>query len=182
MTNIDFKLEIGKVLDWLKNELAGIRTGRANPALVENIQVDYYGSKAPLKQVASISVVGPREILIQPWSRDSIVDIEKAIAGSDINISPVNMGEAIKINIPPLTEETRRNFIKVLGGKIEEARIKIRRARDDARKTIQETERNKEVSEDEKFKQLEELDKIVDEYNKKMDKMREDKEKEIMTV
>ncbi|MEK7627552.1 MAG: ribosome recycling factor [Patescibacteria group bacterium] len=180
MENINTELD--KIIDFFNGELGAIRTGRATPALVENIQVEYYGAKSPLKQVASISVSGPREILIQPWNRDNLVDIEKAISESGINISPVNTGEAIKINIPSLTEENRKNFVKILKEKMEEARIKMRRIRDDERKKIQDAERAGEMSEDEKFRKMEGVDKIVNDYNKKIEKMEEDKEKEIMAV
>jgi ribosome recycling factor len=180
MENI--KSELGKILEFFKNELSAIRTGRANPALVENIQVDYYGSRSPLKQVASVSVTGPREILIQPWSKDSLVDIEKAIASGGINLSPVNTGEAIRISIPPLTEESRNGLVKILREKAESARIKIRKVRDDERKIIQDAERNKEISEDERFKKMEDLDKIVNEYNEKIEEMGDVKEKEITTI
>lgn len=180
MPNI--KEELNKIIDFFNGEIGAIRTGRATPALVENISVDYYGAKSPLKQVASISVSGPREILIKPWDRDNLVDIEKAISESGINISPVNTGEAIKINIPPLTEENRKNFVKILKEKMEEARIKIRRIRDDERKIIQDAERNSEISEDEKFRKMESVDKTINEYNKKIEKIGEDKEGEIMAV
>lgn len=180
MPNI--KDELNKILDFFNGELGAIRTGRATPALVENIQVDYYGSRSPLKQVASVSVTGPREILIQPWSKDNLVDIEKAIAISGINLSPVNTGEAIRIIIPPLTEESRQGMVKLLKEKMESARIKARKTRDDERKIIQDAERNGEMSEDEKFKKLEDLDKTVEEYNKKIEEMGETKEKEIVTV
>ena len=180
MENI--KNELDKIIDFFNGELGAIRTGRATPALVENIQVEYYGAKSPLKQVASISVSGPREILIQPWNRDNLVDIEKAISESGINISPVNTGEAIKINIPPLTEENRKNFVKILKEKMEEARIKIRRIRDDERKKIQDAERDGEMSEDEKFRRMEGVDKTTNDYNEKIEKMEKDKEKEIMAV
>lgn len=178
----DIKPELDKIIDFLKDELAGLRTGRANPALVENIEVDYYGVKSSLKQVASISIPGPREILIQPWNKDNLVDIEKAISASLANLNPVNTGDAIRINIPPLTEETRKDFVKTLKGKMEEARIKIRKMRDEARKEVQDAESGKEISEDEKFKKLEELDKTTDEYNKKIEEIGKGKEEEIMTV
>lgn len=180
MENI--KNELDKIIDFFNGEIGAIRTGRATPALVENISVDYYGAKSPLKQVASISVSGPREILIKPWDRDNLVDIEKAISESGININPVNTGEAIKINIPSLTEENRKNFVKILKEKMEEARIKMRRIRDDERKKIQDAERGGEMSEDEKFRKMEGVDKIVDDYNKKIEKIGEDKEGEIMAV
>lgn len=178
----NIKNELDKIIDFFNGELGAIRTGRATPALVENIRVDYYGAKSPLKQVASISISGPREILIQPWNRDNLVDIEKAISESGININPVNTGEAIKINIPPLTEENRKNFVKILKEKMEEARIKIRKIRDNERKTIQDSERNGEISEDEKFRKMENVDKITGDYNEKIEKTGETKEKEIMAV
>ena len=180
MENINNELD--KVIDFFNGEIGAIRTGRATPALVENIRVDYYGAKSPLKQVASISVSGSREILIQPWNRYNLVDIEKAISESGINISPVNTGEAIKISIPPFTEENRKNFVKILKEKMEEARIKMRRIRDDERKIIQDAEHNGEMSEDEKFRKMEGVDKTVGDYNKKIEKIGGDKEKEIMAV
>lgn len=178
----DIKPELEKIIDFLKGELGNLRTGRANPALVENIEIDYYGSKSPLKQIASIGTPGPREIVIQPWSKDNLVDIEKAIAASGVNLSPVNTGDAIRINIPPLTEESRAGLVKILKEKMEEARIKVRKARDDARKDIQEAEQAKEISEDERFKEFENLDKTTEEYNKKIDEIGKEKEEEIITV
>lgn len=178
----NLKNELDKIIDFFNGEIGVIRTGRATPALVENIMVDYYGAKSPLKQVASITVPGPREILIQPWNRDNLVDIEKAISESGININPVNTGEAIRINIPSLTEENRKNLVKILKEKMEEARIKIRRIRDNERKIIQDAERGGEMSEDEKFRKMKALDEIADEYGQKIDKIGGDKEREIMIV
>jgi ribosome recycling factor len=175
-----FKQEFEKVLDFFKKELQMIRTGKANPALVENILVDYYGSRIQLKQLAAISCPEPRQILIQPWDKSSIEAIEKALSQANLGTLPVIDKEVIRINLPPLTEEFRRNLATQVGRKKEEAREAIRKWRDEASKEIQEMFQNKEISEDEKFKKKEELQKLVDEYNKKLDEVEERKRKEIL--
>ena len=176
------KNEFERAIEHLNVEIGQIRTGRANPALVENIMVDYYGTKTPLKQVASINVPESRLLVIQPWDKDSLVNIESAIRDSDMGFNPNNDGQVIRINIPPLTEERRKELVKVLNQKSEDTRISIRNLREEAWKEIQEMEKNGKISEDDKFLGKDYLQKIVDEYNKKVDEIKEKKEGEIMTI
>lgn len=163
-------------------EIGKIRTGRANPAIIENLLVDYYGAKTPLKQVANINAPEARLLVIQPWDKDSLVSIESAIRDSDLGFNPNNDGQVIRINIPQLTEERRKELVKLLGQKSEEAKISVRNCREEAWKEIQDSEKEGKISEDEKFSGKEYLQKVVDEYNKKIEEIREKKEKDILTI
>lgn len=165
-----------------KEEIGKIRTGRASTALVENLMVDYYGSKAPVKQIASINVPEPRLITIQPWDRDSLVAIEAAIRESDLGLNPNNDGQVIRLNLPPLTEERRKDLVKVLNKVTEESRISIRNIREEFWKKIQKEEAEGKISEDDKFREKDNLQKTIDEYNEKVEEIRKKKEEEIMTV
>lgn len=176
------KDELEKAVEHFKIEAGKIRTGRANPALVEDLLVEYYGTKTPLKQIASINTPEPRLIAIQPWDRGALVPIETAIRESGLNLNPNNDGALIRINIPMLTEERRKEMVKVLNQKGEEARIAVRSVREEIWKEIQDAEKKGEISEDDKFKGKEKLQEIVDEYNKKIEALRIKKEDEIMTV
>lgn len=164
------------------NEAAKIRTGRANPGLVENLSVDYYGTRTPLKQIANIMIPEARQILIQPWDKGSLVQIEAAIRESDLGLNPGNDGLAIRIILPALNEDRRRDFVKALNSKAEEGRIAIRTVREGIWKDIQEKEHAGEIAEDDKFLGKDELQKVVDEYNQKLETIREKKEEEILTV
>jgi ribosome recycling factor len=176
------KSEFGKAAEYFKVEAGKIRTGRASAALVENLPVDYYGNKTPLKQVASINVPEPRLIVIQPWDADSLANIEAAIKMSELNLNPNNDGKVIRLSIPPLTEERRKELVKVLNQKSEEARISIRAAREEVWEEIQELEKAGKIMEDDKFRGKERLQETVDDYNKQVEDIRERKEKEIMTI
>ncbi len=176
------KPEMEKAIERLKMEIGKLRTGRANPAIVENLSVDYYGVKTPLKQVASITIPEPRLIVVQPWSKDNLVDIEKAINEAGLGLNPTNDGQVLRIAIPPLNEERRADLVKVLGKYAEEGRVAVRRAREDAWDEIQELVKTGKSGEDAKFKGKEQLQKLVDEYNGKIEEIREKKEKEIMEV
>ncbi|HOW60157.1 MAG TPA: ribosome recycling factor [Candidatus Moranbacteria bacterium] len=178
----EHKNDLEKAIEYFKKELGKIRTGRASSALVEDIQVDYYGTKSPLKQIASISTPEPRQIVIQPWDRGALVSIEAAIRESDLNLNPNNDGTLIRINIPMLTEERRKDMVKILNQKSEEGRIAIRSIREEMWKKVQEMERKGEISEDDKFKSKDKMQEIVDEYNKKIEEIRAKKETEILTV
>lgn len=171
-----------KSLERFKEELAQIRTGRASSALVENLMVEYYGSKSPIKQVASITVPEPRTIMISPWDKDNLVNIEKAIRESQLNLNPMNDGLAVRINIPALTEDRRKELVKMLNQKAEDSRVAVRKIREEIWSNIQELEREGKIGEDDKFQGKDKLQKVVDEYNKKIEEIRESKEKEIMTV
>lgn len=169
-------------LEHFAAEAAKIRTGRANPALVEGLLVDYYGTKTPLKQLATISVPEARQLLISPWDRGSLAPIEAAIRDSDLGLNPQNDGQAVRLTLPQLTEERRKDLVKQLNQRAEEARISIRTAREDAWKRLQEEERAGSLSEDDKFRGKDDLQKIVDEYNQKLEDLRKKKESEILTV
>ena len=159
-----------------------MRTGRATPALVEDLEVDYYGAKTPLKAMAAISSPEPKQLVIQPWDKNAVQPIEKAIQSSSLGLNPVTDRDVIRLSIPSLTEERRKELTKLLGKHLEEARIQVRREREDALKEIERREKAKEISEDEKFRQKSEVQKQVDEINKKIEGMGSAKEKEIMTV
>ncbi|HBI17424.1 MAG: Ribosome-recycling factor [Candidatus Moranbacteria bacterium GW2011_GWF2_34_56] len=178
----DKKKDLDGAMEHFKFEMSKIRTGRANPSLVEDLLVDYYGTKTPLKQIANINVPEPRTLLIQPWGRDTLSSIETAIKISDLNLTPNNDGEVIRISIPALNEERRMELVKILNKKAEEARISVRNIREDIWREIQELEKNGEIAEDDKFRGKERLQEVINEYNKKIDEMREKKEQEILTV
>lgn len=164
------------------NEASKIRTGRAHPGLVENLSVDYYGTRTPLRQMAAISIPEARQILISPWDKGSLVLIESAIRESDLGLNPGNDGVAIRITLPTLTEETRKTLVKTLNQRAEEARIAVRNIREEVWKDIQDLEKAGDISEDDKFVGKEELQKVVDDYNHKLEAHRKKKEEEILTV
>ncbi len=169
------------VLDFYKNDISTIRTGRANPALVEDVIVDVYGQKMHIKELATITTPEPRSILIQPWDKGVLEAISGAIRKSDIGLSPIVDGQSVRLNIPALTEERRKEFIKLLKQKSEESRVKIRRVREEIWDKVQTMEKNHEIREDDKFKAREDLQKIIDDYNKKIEELESKKEKELMS-
>jgi len=174
------KPELDKVIAFLDKELQKIRTERASPSLVENIEVDCFGQSFPLKQLATISVPKPREIVIQPWDKSYIEDIIKALEkNSSIGTAPVVDKDVIRVHLPSLSEEFRKDLMLFTSEKKELVRKTIRRWRDRAWGEIQETEREKKISEDDKFKGKDELQELIDEYNEKIEKMIETKKKEI---
>jgi len=166
----------------LEEDLGGIRTGRATPALVERMTVEYYGSPTPLIQLASISVPDPRALLIRPFDASALRHIERAILASDLGLTPNNDGKAIRLNLPPLTEERRRDLVKVVHNRVEEARVAARNIRRDMIKDLREYEQEKMISEDDRKRGEEELQKITDRFIKEMEAVGERKEKEIMEV
>lgn len=174
--------EFEKAVEFFKEEAAKIRTGRANTSLVDGLMVEYYGTKSPIKQIASVTVSDPRTITIAPWSRDSLVNIEKAIRESQLNLNPNNDGQVIRINIPPLNEERRKELVKFLNQKTEESRVVVRKIREDIWEEIQEMEKSGQIAQDDKFTGKDKLQKVVDEYNQKIEEIRKKKEEEIMTV
>lgn len=176
------KESFDKTLKNLEEDLATMRVGRANPMIVENILVESYGAKAPLKQVASISVPEARTLLIQPWDKSIIKDIEKGIIEAQIGINPVNEGSQIRLTIPALTEESRKELTKSVGEKMEKSRISMRQIRDRVKDEIQKAEKSNDITEDDKFDLQKKLDDLVKEYNEKIKLIGEKKEKEIMTL
>ncbi len=176
------KPNLERSLEKFKEELGTLRTGRATPALVEAVEVECYGSRMPLKQLAAISVPEPRILMVQPWDTNIVKEIEKAISTSRSGLSVATTGDLIRISIPPLDEESRKELVRALNQKMETARISIRSIREQAWKEIQDKERTGEIREDDKFRGKDELQKLIDEYNKKIDELSGAKEKEIMTI
>lgn len=176
------KNDFEKATEHFKDELNKLRTGRASAGMVENLLVDYYGAKSPLKQIASITVPEPRTITIAPWDKDNLVNIEKAIRDSQLNLNPMNDGQVVRINIPALNEERRRELVKILNQKTEESRVSIRKIREEIWDEIQELVKSGKMGEDGKFAGKNELQKVVDGLNTKIEELRNKKEEEIMTV
>jgi ribosome recycling factor len=166
----------------LEEDLAAIRTGRASPALVEKLQVEYYGVPTPLIQLASIGVPEPRSLLIRPFDPSTLKAIERAILASDLGLTPNNDGKAIRLNLPPLTEERRRDLVKIVRSRVEEARVSIRNVRRDSIKDLREFEHEKMISEDDLKRGEEELQKITDDFIKDINETGERKEVEVMEV
>jgi len=166
----------------LEHDLSGIRTGRAHPGLVEKIHVEYYGSDTPLMQLASISVPEPRSLLIKPFDKSTLKAVEKAILASDLGLTPNNDGQAIRLNLPALTEERRRDLVKLVHHRLEEARVAMRNVRRDSMKDLKEFESEKMVSEDERKRGEEDLQKMVDKLVAEIDAIGKRKEQEIMEV
>ena len=171
-----------KALGFLRQEISSLRTGRATPALVEDIFVEAYGTKQPLKAVASISVADAKTINVDPWDKGLVQAVETAIRNSDLGISPVNDGKLIRLPLPDLNAERRQELIKVLHKKLEQARIALRKIREDVRAEIDKQEKAKTISEDEKFNEQDDLEMIVKDFNDKVRVIGEDKEKEITTI
>lgn len=168
--------------DHFKGEIEKFRTGSATPALVDYLVVDYYGTKTPMKQIASINVPEPRSLMIQPWDRGALGAIENAIRTANIGLNPMNDGVVIRIALPPLTEERRKDLVKALNQKSEEARIAVRNIREDAWKEIQNLEKEGVIGEDDKFRAKEALQEVVEAYNRKIEEMRKKKEEDMMTI
>ena len=166
----------------LEENLNGIRTGRASPALVEKLALEYYGAPTELQQLASISVPEPRQLLIKPFDAASLKNIEKAIQSSDLNLTPANDGKVIRLNLPPLTEERRRDLIKVVHHRLEEARVAIRNVRRGSHEDLREFEKEKLISEDELKRGEAELQKLTDKHVARVDELGARKEAEIKEI
>jgi ribosome recycling factor len=171
-----------RTIEVLKKDLASVRTGRASLALLDGIVVNYYDTQTPLQQLATLSIPESRQIAIQPWDQKIIPDIEKAILKSDLGLTPMNDGKIIRINIPLLTEERRKQLVKAVKKKAEEAKVSIRNIRRDANEELKKLEREKHLSEDEVKKSQEDTQKITDSFIAKVDEVLGYKEKEIMEV
>ncbi len=170
--------DMKKSVQHFRNEIAGIRTGRASTALVEEIKVEYYGSKVPLKQLGTISIPEHNQILIQVWDANAVPAIEKVVR-EELNLNPNTQGNVIRINLPPLTEERRKELVRMLHKLAEEARVAVRNIRREAKDLIEDLEG---ISEDEKKRALERLQKLTDTYIEEINRLLEAKEEEIMTV
>lgn len=181
-TITDAEERMGKAIEALRRELSAIRTGRANPALVDQIRVDYYGIPTPLKQIASVMVPEARLLTIQPWDKASLGAIEKAIQKSDLGLNPNNDGSVIRLVIPQLTEDRRKELVRMVHKKIEEGRVEIRNIRRDAHEMLRDFRKDKEISEDQEFNAQEDLQKVTGRFIADADTLGEEKEKELLEV
>lgn len=174
------KKRMGKTIEILKTDLMRIRTGRASLSLLDGIRVDYYGTQTPLNQVASLSIPDSRSIAIQPWDTSVIKEIEKEILKSDLGLTPANDGKIIRIAIPPLTEERRKDLVKIVKKTCEDHKIALRNIRRDSNEKLKEMKKDAQISEDDAYKAQGETQKITDEYIRKVDDIYKEKEQEIL--
>jgi ribosome recycling factor len=171
-----------KTVEALREDLQGIRTGRASPALIEKLMVEYYGVPTPLQQLAAISAPEPRLLTIRPWDAATMSHIEKAILKSDLGLTPTNDGKIIRLSIPKLTEERRRDLVKIVARRVEEGRIAVRNLRRDAIEDLREIEKEGLISEDEMYQGRDEIQEVTDDFIKQVDDVGSAKEAEIMEV
>jgi ribosome recycling factor len=176
------KEDFTKAVEHLKSELSSLRTGRANASLVENILVEAYGVKTPIRGLANITVPDPKTLVVEPWDKSVIKDIEKAIQAAQIGINPVNEGTKIRLSMPAMTEENRKEMIKILGQKLEQSRISLRSVRETVKDEIAAAEKDKKITEDEKFRFQEELEEFVKKHNDEIKTIGDKKEQELMTI
>lgn len=174
------ELRMKGAIQSLEEDLAGIRTGRAHPALVEKIMIEYYGVPTPLVQLASISVPEPRALLIRPFDVSTLRNIERGILASDLGLTPNNDGKTIRLNLPPLTQERRHELVKLVHQRVEEGRVAVRNIRRDMIKELRDFEQEKQISEDERKRGEEELQKITDRFIQEINEIGERKEKEVL--
>ena len=178
----DAEQKMQKAVDALKVALARIRTGRANPALLNSVMVTYYGSKTPLTQVANVVVEDARTLAVSPWEKSMVPDIEKAIMKSNLGLNPSTAGAVIRVPMPMLTEETRREFVKQARNEAESSRVSVRNARRDTNSDVKELLKEKEISEDEEKKALDEIQKMTDKFVASVDVVLALKEKDLMEI
>lgn len=178
----DAKEKMTKAVEVVKHELITIRTGRATPALIESVKVDYYGTPTPLKQVANIGAPESTLLTVQPWEKNMVQPIEKAILNANLGLNPANDGTMIRVPIPALNEERRKEYVKLTKKYGEQGKISIRNIRRDANDSFKKLEKDKEISEDERKRGEDEVQKLTDTYTAEIDKLLDQKEKEIMEV
>jgi len=178
----DAEQRMQKSIESMKLILAKVRTGRASPALIQHLSVDYYGTQTPINQVANVTVQDARTLAVQPWEKPMVPLIEKAIMESDLGLNPVTAGETIRIPLPPLTEERRKEMAKTVGAEGENGKIAIRNIRRDANGTVKELLKDKEISEDDDKRAHDLIQKLTDQYIVNVDEVVSEKEAEIMTV
>lgn len=174
--------QMERAVEATRREFSTVRTGKATPALLDTVRVEAYGSKMPINQVGTVSAPEPRMLVVQPWDKGLIGAIEKAIRGAELGLNPVNDGNVIRIPIPPLTEERRRELVRLVHKLAEEGRVAVRHARQEANKDIKRRQQAHEVSEDEARRQLDEVQKLTDQYIARIDELLHAKEQEVMEV
>ena len=180
LTDVDARMD--RSLEAFRRDLTQLRTGRAAPSLVENLTVDYYGTATPLKQIASISAPDARAIMVQPWDRGSLREIEKSLQRSEMGFNPSNDGNVITVPIPPLTNERRQEMVKMLRRKAEESKVSVRNVRRDGLETLRKMERDKGISQDENRRAQDQLQKVTDGHTRQVDDTASAKEAEILQV
>ena len=176
------EMKMDDAIQYLKKEFSHIRAGKANPALIQGIQIEYYGAQTPLQQLANISAPEPRLLLVQPYDKSIIIDIEKGIMSSGLGLNPMNDGDLVRIPLPILTEERRKELVKIAKDKSEQARISIRNARRDANDSVKKAVETHSYPEDSKFEAESEVQKVTDGHTNNIDQLLKQKESEIMTV
>lgn len=174
--------EFNKAIDFLKKDVQSLRTNRANPELVNHLLIEVYGIKTPLEQLATLNVPEPRIIVVQPWDKNIVKEIEQALSKTDLGFSVNAVEGMIRLSLPPLNEERRKDLVKILHNKLENVRKSLRNIRDSVREEIIKSERSKEITEDEKYRFFENLDKLTNEYQEEIKLIGERKEKEINTI
>lgn len=180
---LSYKTNYNQIVEHLKKELMQLRTARATPSLLENILIQVYGqSRMPIKELATISIPTPRTIVIKPWDKSIIKEIEKGLIKSELEFNPIVETDILRIQLPELTQETRQKLVKRLHHLLEEQRIKLRAVRDDAKKEIERQERAGEMTKDDKYDEVEKLNTVTREYTKEIDELGKKKEEEIMTI
>lgn len=182
MTRGEARSHMEKALDAMRREFGGVRTGKASPALLDTIRVDAYGSKLPVNQVATVSVPEPRLLIVQPWDKGLLAVVEKAIRSAELGLNPASDGNVIRVPIPALNEERRREMVKLLHKIAEEGRIAVRHARQEANKEIKTREQSHEISEDDARRELDEVQKLTDEFISRIDHLLKAKEEEVLEV
>ncbi len=178
----DSKDRMKKGLEALEREYKRLRTGRASASLLDGVRANYYGTPTPLAQLATVTTPDPRTIMVQPWDQTVLGEVEKSILKSELGLTPNNDGKVIRISIPPLTEERRKDLVKMINKKAEEYKVIMRNIRRDSNELIKDLKKDKEISEDEQFKAQDEVQKITDDFIKKIDEIYSAKEKEILEV
>ncbi len=178
----DAEVRMNKSIEALKGALAKIRTGRAHPSLLDHVTVEYYGSEVPISQVANVNVDDPRTLAVTPWEKDMVGKVEKAIMTSDLGLNPVTAGTVIRVPMPPLTEERRRDLVKVVRQELEAGKVAVRNIRRDANSDLKELEKAKEISEDEERRAQDQVQKLTDKAIKQMEEILAVKEKELMEI
>jgi ribosome recycling factor len=176
------KSEFQKAVEFFKKDISSLRTGRANTAILEGVQIDAYGAKTPLIGLANVTAADARSLIVSPWDRNIMKDVEKAIIEAGLGLGVVNEGDKIRLTIPAMTEENRKELVKRLNEKTEQAKVSVRQNREAIKTAIEKAEKDKAISEDDRFRFMEELEEEVKKINEELKAVREKKEKEIMTI
>lgn len=177
-----FEQKFTGAIEFFVRDIASLRTGRANPAILDNVQIEAYGAKSPINALANVAISDSASLVITPWDKNVAKDIEKAIITADLGLSVVNEGGKIRVSVPPLTEENRRELVKKLNAKLEDARVELRQVRDQVKTTIEKAFEDKALGEDDKFRFIKELDEYMSKKNEQLKELKDKKEKDIMTI